>query len=163
MNRLIEVGLIGGVCVAVLAFGGTVGWIFAVAQVMVLGLGICSLLTGEFSHTDFERFPVVIPFLLAALVLLQICPLPSSLASLFGRGGPGIGGGSYFTISMARYQTVSHLLLLITYLTAFYLTLALCQDRNAKKRLVYTLVTLGAFEAGYGLVQYLTVWQQIFM
>ncbi|MGB7844660.1 MAG: O-antigen ligase family protein, partial [Candidatus Acidiferrum sp.] len=50
-----------------------------------------------------------------------------------------------------------------TYLTAFYLTLALCRDRDAKKRLVYALVTLGAFEAGYGLVQYLTGWQQIFM
>src|SRR5207247_6491404 len=69
---------------------------------------------------------------------------------------------SYFTVSMARYQTVSHLLLLVTYLTAFFLTLFLCRDRNAKKRLVFALVSLGAFEALYGLIQYLTGWQQIF-
>jgi O-antigen ligase len=63
---------------------------------------------------------------------------------------------------MAPYQTVSHLLLLVTYLTAFFLTLVLCRDRTAKKRLVFALVSLGVFEAGYGLIQYLTGWQQIF-
>src|SRR5438046_8159476 len=63
---------------------------------------------------------------------------------------------------MAPYQTVSHLLLLVTYLTAFFLTVFLCRDRDAKKRLVFALVSLGAFEALYGLIQYLTGWQQIF-
>jgi O-antigen ligase len=47
-------------------------------------------------------------------------------------------------------------------LTAFYLVVLICQNRNGKKRLVYALITLGAFEAFYGLVQYLTGWQQIF-
>jgi O-antigen ligase len=51
---------------------------------------------------------------------------------------------------------------LVTYLTAFYLVVVVCEDRNAKKRLVYALVALGAFEAFYGLLQYLTGWQQIF-
>jgi len=50
----------------------------------------------------------------------------------------------------------------VTYLTAFYLVLLVSADRNAKKRLVYALIALGAFEAFYGLVQYLTGWQQIF-
>jgi O-antigen ligase len=40
--------------------------------------------------------------------------------------------------------------------------LVLCQNRTAKKRLVFALVSLGVFEAGYGLIQYLTGWQQIF-
>jgi len=81
---------------------------------------------------------------------------------MFGRARDELPSGSYFTISMERYQTVSHLLLLVTYLTAFFLTLFLCRDRNAKKRLVFALVSLGAFEALYGLIQYLTGWQQIF-
>jgi O-antigen ligase len=63
---------------------------------------------------------------------------------------------------MAPYQTLSHFLLLVTYLTAFFLTLLLCRNRRTKKRLVYTLVSLGVFEALYGLIQYLTGWQQIF-
>jgi O-antigen ligase len=51
---------------------------------------------------------------------------------------------------------------LVTYLTGFYLVLSICEDRKAKKRLIYSLIALGAFEAFYGLVQYLTGWQQIF-
>jgi len=57
---------------------------------------------------------------------------------------------------------VSHLLLLVTYLTAFFLTLVVCQYRRAKKRLVFALLALGMFEALYGLIQYFTGWQQIF-
>jgi O-antigen ligase len=162
MKRWLEAGLVGAVCVAVLGFGGTVPWIFAVTQVLVLGLVVCFLLTGEFSGARLDRFPLAIPLLLVAFVLLQICPLPIFLAPLFGRGRDAIAGTSHFTISMARYQTTSHLLLLITDLTAFFLTSALCQDRHAKKRLVFALLSLGAFEAGYGLIQYLTGWQQIF-
>jgi len=71
-------------------------------------------------------------------------------------------GATRYTISFAPYQTVSHLILLVTYLTAFYLVLLVSADRNAKKRLVYALIALGAFEAFYGLVQYLAGWQQIF-
>jgi len=62
----------------------------------------------------------------------------------------------------SHIKTVSHLLLLVTFLTAFYLVLLAGGDSNARKRLVYALVALGAFESFYGLVQYLTGWQQIF-
>jgi len=162
MLRLLEAGLIGAVCVAVLAFGGTAPSFFAVTQVIILGLGVVFLLSGKYSRLVGVGIPVVSPLLLVALVLLQICPLPVSLAPIFGRARDELPAGSYFTVSMARYQTVSHLLLLVTYLTAFFLTLFLCRDRNAKKRLVFALVSLGIFEALYGLIQYLTGWQQIF-
>lgn len=162
MLRLLEAGLIGAVCLAVLAFGGTAPSFFAVTQVIILGLGVVFLLSGKYSRLVAVRIPVVSPLLLVALVLLQICPLPVSLAPIFGRARNELPAGSYFTVSMARYQTVSHLLLLVTYLTAFFLTLFLCRDRNAKKRLVFALVSLGVFESLYGLIQYLTGWQQIF-
>jgi O-antigen ligase len=160
--RLLEVGLIGALCVAVLAFGGTVISLFAMTQVIVLGLGVLFLLSGQFSRLTSIHFPVASPFLLVGLVLLQLCPLAVSLAPLFGRTRDGLPEGSYFTVSMAKYQTVSHLLLLVTYLTAFFLTLVLCRDRGAKKGLVFALVSLGVFEALYGLIQYLTGWQYIF-
>jgi len=162
MVRFLEAGLIGAVCVAVLAFGGTAPSFFALTQVIIFGLGVAFLLSRQFSRGPSFRIPVASPLLLVALVLLQICPLPVSLAPMFGRARDELPAGSHFTVSMARYQTVSHLLLLVTYLTAFFLTLFLCQDRNAKKRLVFALVSLGAFEALYGLIQYLTGWQQIF-
>jgi O-antigen ligase len=150
------------VCVAVLAFGGTAPSFFAVTQVIVLGLGVLILLVGQFPPVSSVHFPIAIPLLLVALVLLQVCPLPVSLAPVFGRAREGLPDASYFTVSVAPYQTLSHLLLLVTYLTAFFLTLLLCRNLRAKKWLVYALVSLGVFEALYGLIQYLTGWQQIF-
>src|SRR5205807_672883 len=162
MLRLLEAGLIVAVCVAVLAFGGTAPSFFAVTQVIIFGLGVVFLLSRQSSRDTSFHIPIACPLLLVALVLLQLCPLPVSLAPMFGRVRDELPSGSYFIISMERYQTVSHLLLLVTYLTAFFLTLFLCRDRNAKKRLVFALVSLGAFEALYGLIQFLTGWQQIF-
>src|SRR5881394_122633 len=162
MVRMLEVGLVGAVCVAVLAFGGTAPSFFAVTQLIILGMGVLFVLSGRFSRVTCTHIPIASPLLLFAFVLLQACPLPVSLAPLFGRAPDDLVAKSYFTVSMAQYQTVSHLLLLVTYLTAFFLTLFLCRDRNAKKRLVFAIVSLGVFEALYGLIQYLTGWQQIF-
>src|SRR6266853_2266726 len=162
MVRLLEVGLVGAVCVAVLAFGGTAPSFFTTTQVIILGLGALCILSGQFSRITSTRIPIASPLLLFAFVLLQVCPLPLSLAPLFGRAPDDLLGESHFTASMAQYQTVSHLLLLVTYLVAFFLTLVLCRDPNAKRRLVFAIVSLGVFEALYGLIQYLTGWQQIF-
>jgi O-antigen ligase len=162
MVRLLEVGVVSAVCVAVLAFGGTAPSFFAITQVIILGLGVLFILSGQVSRITSTHIPIASPLLLLAFVLLQVCPLPVSLAPLFGRTPDDLVGESHFTVSMAQYQTVSHLLLLVTYLTAFFLTLVLCRDPNAKRRLVFALVSLGVFEALYGLIQYLTGWQQIF-
>src|SRR6267378_1306602 len=162
MVRLLEIGLVGAVGVAVLAFGGTAPSFFAITQVIILGLGVLFILSGQVSRITSTHIPIVSPLLLFAFVLLQVCPLPVSLAPLFGRTPDDLVGESHFTVSMAPYQTVSHLLLLVTYLTAFFLTLVLCRDPNAKRRLVFAMLSLGVFEALYGLIQYLTGWQQIF-
>src|SRR6266478_304600 len=162
MVRLLEIALVGAVGVAVLAFGGTAPSFFAITQVIILGLGVLFILSGQVSRITSTHIPIVSPLLLFAFVLLQVCPLPVSLAPLFGRTPDDLVGESHFTVSMAPYQTVSHLLLLVTYLTAFFLTLVLCRDPNAKRRLVFAIVSLGGFEALYGLIQYLTGWQQIF-
>src|SRR5438552_7927968 len=162
MVRMLEVGVIGAVCVAVLAFGGTGPSFFAITQVVILGLGVLFILSGQFSRITSTHIPIASPLLLFAFVLLQVCPLPVAMAPLFGRAPDDLVGEAHFTVSMAQYQTVSHLLLLVTYLVAFFLTLVLCRDRNAKRRLVFAIVSLGVFEALYGLIQYLTGWQQIF-
>src|SRR5437660_10561787 len=100
MVRLLEVGLIGAVCVAVLAFGGTAPSFFAVTQVIILGLGVAFLLSGKYSRLVGARIPVVSPLLLVALVLLLICPLPLSLAPIFGRALDELPARSYFTVSL---------------------------------------------------------------
>src|SRR5260370_39868074 len=161
MLRFLEIGLIGAVCAAVLAFGGTAPSFFFATQVIVLSLGVLLLLAGQRSRVAPIHLPVAVPLFLIVLVLLQILPLPASAAPLFGRTLEDLAGRSHFTVGMPQYQTVSHLLLLVTYLTAFFLTLVVCQYRSAKKRLVFALLALGMFEALYGLIQYFTGWQQI--
>src|SRR6266699_865454 len=139
MVRLLEVGLIGAVCLAVLAFGGTAPSLFAVTQLIILGMGVLFVLSGRFSRVTSTHIPIASPLLLFAFVLLQPCPLPVSLAPLFCRAAADLVAKSYFTVIMAQYQTVSHLLLLATYLTTFFLTLVLCRDCNAKRRLVFAI------------------------
>lgn len=162
MRRVVEAGLFAAVALAVLAFGGTAPRFFAITQVIILTLGILQLFVGKSSSAPSVRFPVTVPFLLIALVLLQIVPLPISLAHAFGVSGTDTPARSSFTISADPYQTVSQLLNLVTYLTAFYIVLLVCADHRAKRRLVVTLLAIGTFEAFYGLIQYLTGWQQIF-
>jgi O-antigen ligase len=162
VRRIAEVGLGIAIWIAVLAFGGTSPPFFLVTQVIILGLGVFFLSASLRAPVTAIRLPLAVPVALMALVVLQILPLPAVLGPLFASVHIASAGDSGRTISVAPYQTVSGLLLLVTLLTAFYLALLVYQDRDAKRRLVYALIALGTFEAFYGLLQYLTGWQQIF-
>ena len=161
MLRIAEIGLSVAVCFAVLAFGGT-GPFFLVPQLIVLGIGALMLATGLGPTHISIRFPFAAPLALLTLAMLQLLPLPPSLAPVFGIPSDDLSGAGHLTISIAPYETFSQLLLLITYLAAFYVVLVTARDRGAGKRLMYVLICLGTFEALYGLVQYLTGWQYIF-
>jgi O-antigen ligase len=163
MRRVFEASLFAAVALAVLAFGGTAPRFFAITQAVVLILGILQLFAGQSFSATRIRFPVTAPLLLIALVLLQTVPLPISLARIFGISVVNPPGHTTFTLSAAPYETVSQMLALVTYLTAFCLVLMICLDNRAKKKLVLALLAMGVFEAFYGLIQYLTGWQQIFL
>jgi O-antigen ligase len=163
MRRIFEASLFAAVALAVLAFGGTAPRFLAITQAVVLILGILQLFAGQSFSATRIRFPVTAPLLLIALVLLQTVPLPISLARIFGISVVNPPGHTTFTLSAAPYETVSQMLALVTYLTAFYLVLMICLENRAKKKLVLALLAMGVFEAFYGLIQYLTGWQQIFL
>jgi O-antigen ligase len=150
------------VVLAVLVFGGTEPLAFSVVQIVLLGLGILLLVMYGTPRVGKPRVPVAVPLFLVALVLLQIIPLPASLIRLLHNTGNQLSGTYFATTSIAPYETLSHLVILLTYLAAFYLTLAVCQRPNGSRHLIFALLALGTFEACYGLVQYLTGWQQIF-
>jgi O-antigen ligase len=160
--RIAGAGLGIAIWIAVLAFGGTSPPFFLLTQVIIFGLGIWLVSASLRVPLATTHFPLLAPLLLIALVSLQILPFPALAGLRAGSLRDALANHTGYTLSVAPYQTVSHLLLLVTYLTAFYIVLVVCQDRVAKKRLVYTLIALGGFEAFYGLVQYLTGWQQIF-
>ena len=162
MLQIAEAGLSIAIWIAVLAFGGTSPPFFFVTQVIILGLGVLFLSARLRAPFAAIHLPLLAPLSLVALVLLQILPIPAFPGLRVESLRSALAGHTGYTLSVAPYQTVSHLLLLVTYLTAFYLVLLVCEHRDAKKRLVYALIALGGFEAFYGLVQYLTGWQQIF-
>ena len=114
MRQVLEIGLFLAVALAVLAFGGTAPQFFAITQVIVLILGILQLFPGRNYLATRVRFPAIVPFLLIALVLLQIVPLPISLAHIFGISVADLQGRTTFTITAAPYETVSQLLALVT-------------------------------------------------
>jgi O-antigen ligase len=163
VRRIAEIGLYIAIWTAVLAFGGASPPFFFPAQFIILGLGVVILLASIRTPPDNNHFPILIPFSLIALVLLQVFPIPVLPGLRFAAPRSALAAQRGNTLSIAPYQTVSALLLLITYVTTFYLVLWICERREAKKRIVYLLLALGAFEAFYGLVQYLTGWQQIFL
>ncbi len=162
MVQLAYIALSGSLVLAVLAFGGTDPLFFSVAQIVLLGLGVLLLVTHDTGQVGKLKLPVAIPLLLVALVLLQIVPLPALVTQLFHNAGTQRSGASFASLTIAPYETVSYLLILLTYLAAFYLTVVVCQRPNGSRHLVFTLLALGIFEACYGLFQYLTGWQQIF-
>jgi O-antigen ligase len=160
--RIAEAGLGIAIWIAVLAFGGASPPFFFITQVIILGLGGLLLAASFRIPLATFHFPRLAPLSLIALVALQILPFPALSGLGAGSSRYALANPTAYTFSVAPHQTISHLLLLVTYLTAFYIVLVVCEDNIAKKRLVYALIALGGFEAFYGLVQYLTGWQQIF-
>jgi O-antigen ligase len=82
-----------------------------------------------------------------------------------GRSGPALAelaGSRWTRWTIQSYATRTHLLALLACLAVFYLALLVCQTRGGKRRLVFSLLGLGIFEAFYGLIQYLTGFQRIF-
>lgn len=85
-----------------------------------------------------------------AIIVAQIVPFPPFANSATGR------------VSIAPHETLSQLTALATYLSAFYLTIAIYRQRNGGRHLIFALLSLGAAEASYGLLQYLAGWDRIF-
>jgi O-antigen ligase len=154
--------LIVGVAFAVLAFGGTEPVSFALVQILFLGAAALLVVKMPKSFiTSVPRRAFVIPAVLTAAVLLQLCPFPAHFVERFaGRENPV--RGAQAALSLAPYATRASFLILLTCFAAFYLAQIVSENRNRKQRLIASLLVLGTAEAFYGLVQYLSGWQKIF-
>jgi putative inorganic carbon (hco3(-)) transporter len=162
LARFVEVSVILGFFLAVLAFGGTEPASFAIVEVLFLGLAAFLAFEPRRMDVPVPWRTLAIPTALTCVVLIQLCPLPASW--LQGSGGRGnfIAGTRVGRLTFETYSTRVQLLVVLTCIAAFYLGQVVSQNRDSKRRLVVCLVTLGTFEAFYGLVQYLTGWQMIF-
>ncbi len=156
-----EVSLTVGVVLAVAAFGGTEPISFAVVEILFFAVAAWLLLrSGSVAASVRARY-LVVPGLLTALALLQLCPLPAGFLSRFA-GRANYTGACFSALSFAPYDSRNGLLILLTCFVAFFLAYVVSQDRSRKQRLIFALVALGVAEAFYGLAQYLMNVQKIF-
>jgi O-Antigen ligase len=167
--KIAEASLIFCVTAAVLAFGGTEPISFAVVEIVLMG-AVLALLIGnkDFKWTVSLRSAAV-PASLIGLVIFQVVPLPGALIQWLRPDNPTLNANlpgsdhhSFSSLSIAPYNTRIHLVLLVCCAAVFFFARTVGQDRASRRRLATWLVTLGTFEALYGLVQYLTGWQRIF-
>lgn len=165
MARVLELGLIGALALAVLSYGGMDPLCFAAVQLLVLCLGVLLLFSSGGWTLVGVKLPIVVPLLLLSLVAFQLLPVPASVVGWL-RGTPEFSQPpTQATLSISPYLTGTQFLHLLTYLLAFYLALVICQDGKARRRFVVALLAIGLFEAFYGLIQYLITlagWAQAF-
>lgn len=162
MPKLVEGSLIFGILLAVLAFGGAEPVTFAVVQMVLLVAAAVLVVRGVAPVESFSWRAFTVPLALVGVVLLQLCPLPSSWVSRFANSEASAADVRWSRWSIEPISTRNQLLILITCLIAFYFAQLVSHERKPKGRLVLSLLGLGTFEAFYGLVQYLTGWQKIF-
>ncbi len=144
LNRLLEIGLIGAVVLAVASFGGTEPISWAIVQGVLLILGLVLVARPAAGCLGSRSVPMLGPGALLSLVGIQWL-------------------GSYRDkIGLDSHAIATHEIGLAVYLVAFYLVLAVASVQRTKRRVVLALVFLGLFEAIYGLIQYLAGWQYIF-
>ena len=169
MLKVIEASLMLCITAAVLAFGGTEPISLAIIEVFLLGTAVGALygLKNLGAHTSWTT--AWVPAALLSLVALQLVPIPVRAAEWLRSEHPGwnvIASGSQTTnfssLSIAPYYTRTHLLVLSCCVVVYFLARTLGQERGSRRRLMFWLLILGGFEALYGLVQYLSGWQQIF-
>jgi O-antigen ligase len=162
MTKLAGISLILGLALAVLAFGGAETISFSLVEILLFGAAAWFLATPGRSSFPFSKRIVLVPAVLAGIVLLQLCPLPNALLHRF--AGPEIPETTIHRgyLSFEPYATRAHFLILLTCFIAFYFAQMISQDRRRRQFFIGVLIALGTFEAFYGLVQYLSGWQQIF-
>jgi O-antigen ligase len=158
----VQISLTAGLALAVLAFGGTGTISLAIVQLLLFATAaFCLASTPESTFPSFAKL-FAVPAMLGGIVLLQICPLPESLVHRFDGREVSLIGMRTGYLSFEPRATRAHFLILLACFVGFYFAQIVSHDRRRKRVFIVSLVALGTFEAFYGLVQYLTGWQQIF-
>ena len=162
LTILVQVSLTLGLALAVLAFGGTETIAFAIVQLLLFGAAAIFVAGAPESAFRPTARSAVVPAVLTGVVLLQLCPLPVSWLHRFAGHEASLDGVRTGYFSFEPYATRTHFLILLACFVAFYFAQIVSQNRRRKQFFIASLVALGVFEAFYGLIQYLTDWQQIF-
>jgi len=169
VKRIIQWGILLIIAGSALAFGAVQPPAYSAMEAALFLLSAVVLIkqTGE----GKINFPVplwILPFL--CLVLIQMIPLPGKIVSWLSpnrlfldlEAGLSPGAAHWATLSIYPHDTLFGFVKLLAYLAAFILAAYSFEPREGRSVLAPGLIVLGTFEAGYGIVQYLTGYQKIF-
>jgi len=165
MNKLLEALLALAIVGATLAFGGVQTITYSLMEIVLFALLLALLL--KQAREGEIRLPLPLwPVLFLLVVVVQVIPLPSGLVETLSPARAAdlrtVTQGAWATLSVYPRDTTLSLVKVLAYLSAFVLAAHLFDSRQGLSTLLRALILLGCFEAGYGIVQYLTGWQKIF-
>lgn len=165
MNKAVEIILALTLVGTTLAFGGVQTITFSIMEVVVFGL-LLVLLLKQTREGSIELPLPVWPILFVVLVTLQLIPIP---VGMLGKVSPTrladvamVPGTMWAALSVYPRDTWLGLVKFLAYGAAFVLAAHVSDLRRNRSVLVRVLILLGLVEGAYGIVQYLTGWQQIF-
>lgn len=169
MEKLIEIVLALVIVGTTLAFGGVQSPAYTFMEAIIFLL----LLVVVLRQVREERVNLEVPIwpvLFACVAVLQVVPLPvrvvsylspergldvSSATAILGKTG-------WVSLSVYPHDTIAVLIRFLAYLSTFVLACRVFNSHNNRSLLITTLLLLGCGEAGYGIVQYIAGWHQIF-
>lgn len=169
---VIEGGLLAVLAFGACAFGGVQPGAYSLMEVGVLLL----LLSSLWSRVHFQPGLLRVlawPAVFSLYVVGSVLPLPGGILGKISpekfsiASSATVGEGARWpfagALSVYPHMTKLAILKLLMYVGGFFLAYLVFDYRGRKRpALVTGLLALGVFEAGYGLVQYLTGFQKIF-
>jgi O-antigen ligase len=151
------------------ALGGVQPIAYSLAEILVFLLVILFFWLQKRQGRIDLSLPVW-PLLFALWVALQVLPLPRSFLAAVSQAhrltsgwlAPIQHASFWGTLSINPAATLLAFFKILAYLGIFVLAIQLFDSARRKNTVVTTLIALGCFEAGYGIVQFLLGWNNIF-
>jgi O-antigen ligase len=151
------------------AFGGVQPIAYSLAEILVYLLVILFVWHQKREGRIDLSFPVW-PLLFVLWVALQLLPLPRSFLATVSPAhrmtsawlAPIQHASSWSTLSINSDATLLGFFRFLAYLGVFVLAIQLFDSNRRKSTIVTALIALGCFEAGYGIIQHLLSWNNIF-
>lgn len=107
------------------------------------------------------------------IVLFQCCPLPANVVKFLSPNTYRVYADAalttqspipaFFPLSVCAYATQNEWFQALTYLAIFFLIVNNLQSPPQMKRMIYLILTIGLFESLYGLLEYFSGRQHIFL
>jgi len=168
MTRILEVILALIFVGSALAFGAVQPIAYSLVEISIF-LAVILFLWGQKRRGPINLSLPIWPVLFVLWVGLQVIPLPQALVSSVSPAhrltpawlGAINHGSAWATLSIYPNATLTGFFKVLAYLGAFVLAVNLFDSSRRKSNLVLAFISLGCFEAGYGIIQHLLSWNKI--